>query len=260
MASRHDDKGRALRGSECQMQLYVNAPDRRALLDETTLAALPSLRAAGATTLDWRSPLQHPLFVTDHPFHEYRDGKVLDAVGRPDLRAKWAEYWPGRSQRWDALAVARDDTGTILGPVLVEAKSYPGEFRPKSGGTRAEGDRLALIERRLHETREWLAVAETPELTKLWLGPLYQSANRFAALRFFRSFCDPPADAWLLNLYFINDTTHINEKLATPQEQWEKELPGAEHDLGFAGLEVPHSGRAYVEGGTYDELVAATGG
>src|SRR4051812_3262722 len=150
------------------MQLYVNAPDRRALLDKATLAALPSLSAAGATTLDWRSPLQHPLFATDHPFHEYRDGKVFDAVGRPDLRGKWAEYWPGRSQRWDALAVACDDTGTVLGPVLVEAKSYPGEFRPKSGGPRAEGDRLKIIERRLRETREGLGGAERPEHPQAW--------------------------------------------------------------------------------------------
>jgi len=47
------------------MQLYVNAPDRRVLLDQAALTALPSLQAAGATTLDWRSPLQHPLFTTD---------------------------------------------------------------------------------------------------------------------------------------------------------------------------------------------------
>lgn len=87
--------------------------------------------------------------------------------------------------------MARDATGTALGAVLVEAKSYPGEFRPNSGGTRAEGGRLKLIERRLRETRRWVGVAETPELAKLWLGPLYQSANRFATLCFFRSFCDP---------------------------------------------------------------------
>jgi hypothetical protein len=242
------------------MQLYVNAPDRRAVLDEKMLTALPSLEGAGTTTLSWRSPLQQPLFATDHPFHEYRDGKVFDAVGRPDLRAKWAEYWPGRSQRWDGLAVARDASGAVVGPVLVEAKSYLAEFRPTSGGTRAEGDRLELIERRLRETRKWLEVAETSDVARRWLGPLYQSANRFATLCFFRSFCDPPVDAWLLNLYFVNDTTHSNEKLATSQQQWENELPGAERDLGLEGKHVPHSGRAYAEAGTYDELLAATGG
>ena len=240
------------------MQLYVNAPERRAVLYQATLAALPSLRAAGAATLDWRSPLQQPRFANDHPFHEYRDGKVFDAIGRPDLRAKWAEYWPGRSQRWDALALARDASGAPLGPVLVEAKSYPGEFRASSGGTRAAGARLKLIERRLRETRTWLEVAETPELAELWLGPLYQSANRFATLCFFRSFCAPPVNAWLLNLYFVNDTTHTNNKLATSQEQWEHELPGAECALGLEGKRMPHSGRAYAQAGTYEELVAAT--
>jgi hypothetical protein len=137
------------------MQVYVNAPGRRALLDQRTLAALPSLRAAGATTLDWRAPLQRPL---------------------------WAEYWPGRSQRWDALAVARDDTATVLG-------------------------------------RKWLGVAETPELTKL----------------------------------------HTNKKLATSEEQWKKVLPVAARDFGLDGKKVPHAGRAYLRGGTYEELEAATG-
>jgi hypothetical protein len=242
------------------MQLYVNAPERREQLDRATLEALPSLRDAGARALDWRSPLQRPLFATDHAFHEYRDGKVFDAIGRPDLRGKWAKYWPGGSQKWDALAIARDASGAALGPVLVEAKSYPGELAPKSGRTRAEGDRLELIERRLRETREWLGVAETPALAKQWLGPLYQSGNRFATLRFFRSFCDPPGDAWLLNLYFVNDTTHTNKKLATSRQQWEEELPGAERSLGLEGKDVPHSGRAFLDAGTYEELVAATGG
>ncbi len=77
MASKRDDKDRALRGSECQMQLYVNSPERRALLDQATLDSLPSLEAAGASLLDWRSPLQWPLFDSDHPFHEYRDGKFI---------------------------------------------------------------------------------------------------------------------------------------------------------------------------------------
>lgn len=57
------------------MQLYVNAPDRRAVLDDRVLTALPSLEAAGTTALSWRSPLRHPLLATDHPFHEFRDGK-----------------------------------------------------------------------------------------------------------------------------------------------------------------------------------------
>jgi hypothetical protein len=78
----------------------------------------------------------------------------------------------------------------------------------------------------------------------------YASSARFAT----------PRLTWLLNLYFVNDTTHSNEKLATSQQQWENEWPGAERDLGLEGKHVPHSGRAYAEAGTYDELLAGTGG
>src|SRR4051794_25722843 len=78
MASEHDPAGRALRGSECQMQLFVNAPQRRGELEAAVLGALPTIRETGATRLEWRSPLAQPLLPGDKPFHEYKDGKVLD--------------------------------------------------------------------------------------------------------------------------------------------------------------------------------------
>lgn len=130
MASAHDQKHRARRGSECQIQLYVNSPERRKVLDEKVLTALPTLRAAGATRFDWRSPLLLPVLPGDHPFHEYRDGKVLDAIARSDLREKWRDYWPNRSQKWDALAMAYDGGDGVVGPVLVEAKAIPASFGP----------------------------------------------------------------------------------------------------------------------------------
>jgi hypothetical protein len=128
------------------------------------------------------------------------------------------------------------------------------------GGARCGPRRLRRRGRASASRGQELSRAKTSDVARRWLGPLYQSANRFATLRFFRSFCDPPVDAWLRNLYFVNDTTHSNEKLATSQQQWENELPGAERDLGLEGKHVPHSGRAYAEAGTYDELLAATGG
>lgn len=162
MASKRDAKHRALRGSECQIQLYVNEPTCGAELDAAALKHLPGLRDAGATTLSWRSPLLEPLFSTDHPFHEYRDGKVLDALGLSRLRPDWKKYWPQRSQKWDALAMALDVDDEDVGPVLVEAKSYPGEFRDRGGGTRAEGERRKRIENRLWQTRGWLGAQQTP--------------------------------------------------------------------------------------------------
>lgn len=260
MASAHDEKHRARRGSECQIQLYVNSPERRKLLDEKVLAAVPTLGAAGASRFDWRSPLLVPVLPGDHPFHEYRDGKVFDAMGMSGLRERWRDYWPSRSQKWDALAVAYGGGDGVVGSVLVEAKSYPGEFQPKSGGSAAKGDRLSDIHARLRETRAWLGVEESSDVVKQWEGPLYQSANRFATLRFFRDFLKPPVDAWLVNVYLVNDRTHTSRKLATSKQQWTDELSEAERALGLEGKEVPHSGRVFLEAGTYVELVAATGG
>lgn len=97
-------------------------------------------------------------------------------------------------------------------------------------------------------------------MVKQWEGPLYQSSNRFATLRFFRDYLKPPVDAWLVNAYLFNDRTHTGPKLVTSEQQWTKELSEAERALGLEDNEVPHSGRVFLEGGTYEELVAATGG
>lgn len=261
MASPHDDRHRALRGSECQIQLYVNSPERRRQLDSATLKALPTLAAAGAVALDWRSPLAAPLFVTDHPFHESRDGKMFQAIKRPDLLPAWNVYWPSRSQTWDAIAVALDHAGHPVGPVLVEAKSYPREFRDRRG-TRAGGDRRDLIAKRLAETRHWLGVEEIEELASRWLGEFFQSGNRFATLRFFRHYdhLKPLEPAWLVNIYFVDDQTHLTSKRATSRQAWDAAIMQAEEDLGLAGKDVEHSGRVFLDAGTYADLVKATGG
>jgi hypothetical protein len=153
------------------------------------------------------------------------------------------------------IALARDGDGDVVGPVLVEAKAYPGEFRDTGGGTAAEGERLKRIRQRLQETRAWLDVPESPDRARIWLGELYQSANRFACLRFFRAVLQPEVPAWLLNIYFVNDPTYR----PTPRMDWEKALGVAESDLGLA-RSVAHSGRAFLEGRPRQELVDATGG
>jgi hypothetical protein len=191
------------------MQLYVNSPHRRRALDAAALDALPSLRAVRSTQFRWRSPLARPLFDSDRPFHEYRDGKLFDALARPNLRRAWSEYWPARSPKWDGVALALNSDGKAVGCLLVEAKS-PGEFRPASGGTRSEGDRRSRIVKRLAETRDWLKIRDSPEVTRHREGDLYQAGNRYATLRFFRDFVDPPVAAWLLSVYFLDDQTHLS--------------------------------------------------
>ena len=139
--------------------------------------------------------------------------------------------------------------------MLVEAKAYPEEFRDPGGGTAAEGDRRERIVVRLRETRSWLGVPQDPTLETTWLGELYQSANRFACLHWFRAVLAPETPAWLLNLYFIDDPTYR----ATSRAAWERVLPVAEADLGLTGP-VLHSGRVFLDGCARRELVEATGG
>lgn len=251
MASRKDSEGRATRGSQSQMQLYVNVPGRRAELDQAVLGALPTLRAAGAVALRWCSPLARPLFPDDKPFHEYRDGKMLRAIDRYDLLPQLRDYWPARGPVWDAIGRAFDARGGAVGSVLVEAKSYPGEFRVTGGGTGAAGDRRERIKTRLSETRAWLGVVETPERAQTWLGELYQSANRLAYLRWFHAVLDPPVPVWLVNLYFVSDPTYRS----TVRSEWDDALRAAAADLGLAGS-VAHLEHAFLEGRDPAELRA----
>jgi hypothetical protein len=164
VASPKDECGRALRGSQCQVQLYVNSPLRRGKLNAVVLSALPDLQERGTEVLDWRSPLRQPLFSDDTPFHEYRDAKMLRALDLGELRSQLSSYWPSPSPSWDALAIARDSCGQAVGYLLVEAKSYPEEFRDRGGGTHANDESLSRIAQRLRETREWLGVEKSPQL------------------------------------------------------------------------------------------------
>src|SRR4051794_34839167 len=97
MPSRVDAEGRANAGSQLQLQLYASSPERRAGLTEAVLGALPGIGESGGEVLEWRSPL------TDDGYREYRDGEMLEAIGRSDLRDQQT-WWPARGPRWDALA------------------------------------------------------------------------------------------------------------------------------------------------------------
>jgi hypothetical protein len=90
------------------MQLYVNAPDRRAVLDEKMLTALPSLEAAGTTTLSWRSPLQQPLFAADNPLSRVPRRQGLDALtcARSGLSTGQDARSDGRGTLWPATPPA----------------------------------------------------------------------------------------------------------------------------------------------------------
>jgi hypothetical protein len=87
VARRIDDQGRADKRSQLQIQIAVNR--HRDELEARLLEALPSL-AAHEPILEWCSPLKE-----DH-FREYWDGKLVDRIGRPDLRSELSKFWPAR--------------------------------------------------------------------------------------------------------------------------------------------------------------------
>lgn len=234
--ARVDEEGRAFKKSQMQMQLWVNR--RGDELTKQTLSALPTLSELDPV-VQWVSPLEI------RKFREYWDAPFLMAIGREDLVKHLKDYWPAGGPHWDALAVARSKDGSYLGPVLVEAKSWPGEM---SSRMTASEDSAKRIRPRLQQTREWLGVSET--FRSAWEEELYQYANRLAHLRWFLDVLDDE-QAWLLNVYFLADPD-----AATTQPEWDNALADAEGDLGLAGVEVPSSGRAFLKAGAREELLA----
>ena len=133
--------------------------------------------------------------------------------------------------------------------MLVEAKSWPGEMRSRFSGTHPGSRRRILA--RLAETRAWLGVGETP--APAWRDRYYQSANRFAHLRWFTELVGERA--WLANVYFLDDPDKPTTRAA-----WEKALDDAERELGLSGVPVPNSGRVFLPAGERAELLAPRDG
>jgi hypothetical protein len=216
-------------GSQLQVQIYVNR--RSGDLTEAVLGALPSL-ARQTRKICWTVPLEHEGFA------EPKDEAFLRAVGWGDLAAELAEFWPARGPVWDALAVA------VLpdrrpGVVLAEGKSYPEEFR--GVGAKAGDVSRDKISNAIAATQHWLGAEEAPDL---WLGDLYQSANRLAHLYWLREVAQ--VEAWLVYLLFTDDYTHR----AASREEWDEAIPLVDEDLGLAS----HS---EIAGHTYLPALAA---
>lgn len=236
VAKRTDELGRAYKQSQLQMQLYVSR--RASALTAAVLDALPSL-AELRPILTWVSPLEVENFA------EYHDADFLRAISRPELAAVLADYWPPGGPHWDALAIARDADGHDVGPVLVEAKSWPGEMRSRTTASEASRKRIA---ERLSETRHWLGIGE--EHAQAWLERYYQAANRYAYLRWFVDVLGERA--WLANIFFIDDPDK-----PTSRASWDTAIAEAATELGLEGLAVPNTWRVFLPAGERDELLAS---
>lgn len=239
MASRVDEHGRAYKKSQLQMQLWCNR--RRTALTAAVLSALPTL-AAVEPQLTWVSPLESKQFA------EYHDAEFLLAIERPDLVKELTSFWPTGGPHWDALAIARAQDGSYLGPVLVEAKSYPREMRSRLAAK--DPDSRNRILERLEETRAWLNVPEAHAAP--WTDTYYQLGNRLAHLRWFQAVLGE--SAWLAKVYFLDDPAH-----PTTRDDWETALEAAEKEMGLAGASLPDHARVFLAAGTREELLAPAG-
>jgi len=92
--SRVDSAGSAFRGSQRQIQLYVN--EHTAMLSEAIVAASSDILAEAE--IEWVSPLQ------EEKYQEYWDGAFLNALGLGAFSKQLADFWPKGGPHWDALA------------------------------------------------------------------------------------------------------------------------------------------------------------
>jgi hypothetical protein len=229
----HKLTGRAARGSQRQLQDYVNLHTQE--LNQAILAQLPE--ALRDRSIRWLSPL------ADEDYREYQDGEFLERLGQGSFSKQLAEFWPRGGPCWDALGVIEPRHGGEL-PValLVEAKSHVPEMR--SQGCQACMGSLEKIRKALDAAKQWSKAA--PEAD--WTGPLYQAANRIAHLYFFRQRIGRPC--FLIHLYFVDDPYR-----PTSQAEWDQALDAAHQEL---GLNASVSGlvEAFIPGKTTDEVAS----
>jgi hypothetical protein len=217
--ARVDSSGAARKGSQRQVQLYVNRHTKA--LDNSILDALPDL-AALSPRLRWVSPL------ADKEYREYQDLDFLKALEiehcGPILRASW----PSGGPVWDALAIVEIPGVVWRGVLLAEGKSYPGEL--ESAGCGAGAKSRSRIEIALAEAAASIHAVHSAE----WINALYQSGNRLAHLYVLREKCNVPA--WLVNLCFCGDPHR-----QTTRETWRTALKDVKRRLGIGDAGIPHA-------------------
>jgi hypothetical protein len=158
-----------------------------------------SLGSNHKLSIEWLSPRK------DNDYAEYRDGAFLDLLGIKSTKTKLSDFWPKGGPQWDALGRA-----SASGPYyLVEAKAnIPELLSDCQAKAPASFD---LIKNSLKETQKYLNCKSHID----WTKGFYQYANRIAHLYYLR--CLNNADAYLVFVYFVNDTTHIS----TSKSEWE---------------------------------------
>lgn len=215
--------GKAAKGSQFQFQEHVNRrPDE--LGDEIKR----ELSIAKDWTFQWVSPLER------EGYREYHDKSFFKILGLEEHLGALGNFWPSGGPRWDGLARLRrgDETGALL----VEAKAHVDEIETGACGATAN-ESISKIRLGLEAAAEHYG-ADT-EYFQAWFSKRYQQANRLAHLLFLRRL---GVQAWLANVYFVDDETHIPTSLSG----WEEPLAASKRDLGLSGA-LEYTGDVFIE-------------
>src|SRR5579859_757450 len=220
--------GRAFAGSQKQIQIYVN--EREAEFSKRIKEVLKPSVAADAT-VRWVSPL------ANRNFDEYRDLEFLEKLGLSTHSEKLNSFWPTRGPCWDALAVVEGTNPR--GVVLIEAKSHISEMESKCGAKSSRS--LQKIREALALTAQSLGVG----MNASWMENYYQTANRYAHLRFLHNVGVP---AWLVNVYFMNDQSikHI-EPPPRSADEWHESLKQVKKRMGIDKISVPFTADLFID-------------
>ena len=212
---RTDERGRAYKGSQLQIQIYINR--RTEEFSRAVVQAVPEWRD-NDVRLQWVSPLEQ------EGFKEYQDKSFLQALGLAEHQSTLREFWPKGGPSWDALGLV--DFADRRGVLLVEAKSHVKEVY--GSGCQAEEPARSQIRKVLECTQQWCGAEDVD-----WMGPLYQSANRLAHTYFFRERVG--LQAWFVQVYFCDDP-HV----PTSAKDWETALPEIKRELGLSKASLPY--------------------
>jgi hypothetical protein len=135
--------------------------------------------------IKWVSPLENDEYA------DYRDAAFLSRLGVRLESYPLMDFWPGMGPQWDGLG--KSSNGKLF---LVEAKSHIPELMSTFRGKRkASIDKICSS---LEETKKRFGVKADYD----WLKSFYQYTNRLAHVYLLRK---NKLDAWLVDVYFLND-------------------------------------------------------
>lgn len=184
------------KGSLKDIQLLIN--QYPVLLNKTLINKIESLKN---DDFKWLSPIKEKYFA------EYSDNDFIELLNLK-LETPLVEFWPKSGPQWDALGKSKN--GAVF---LVEAKANIPEI--VSPATKAGQKSRLLINKSLNETKLFLNINNDVD----WSGKFYQYTNRLAHLYFLRVING--VDAYLVNIYFLNDKTVKGPKT---KEEWEASI------------------------------------